>query len=509
MSTGELQYIHLGYLPRSAEHWIKVVKRHFGENLRCKDGVWSLNLTGAEKQLRYSNMVCPIESIPLRGNIDKVVERMSSTLNQRYEDKIEQTMNDFPEDQTAFDVLLTKYNIGLALAKRRYGIIPNLHNGIAHLCFTRHSRVNMILKEQVLPIMTELFHMTHVVPTEFEVDFLYAANIFAKLHYISTVLCLCETRNIFDKEGALDPFEMYSGRCFMNLLESLTRFGEISSAYPFNRGVHTWHFYKEGGSLEPYESAVGVSNIFLIPDETRKNEVQVNHTESHNMFESALRREGMVKQNITAGVFGINSLLEYFCNLRNFMTPSGDLDSSRYLQSVYTLRLMLADFQSITISPESNAKVILALAFLDKMANLVNGMCGKKNIADGTIFKNWVRRDRVEFLQKLLEKKLTKRYPKFGWTLKKTMQQCFKDLRKGLLRANCSSAENDSAVSRLYDLRRVNHGAFLRGDTFKTLFKEGGDEFPPEIIMLPYFLMWGFMLSPREFAEYVVANLQE
>lgn len=485
-------------LHKEAEPWIAEHKEFFGDCFSLSGRGWTLDLSRIKENVCKSQIVCSQKSIPLNESTDNIVSRMQADTCQRFERQNDMAARKYLGKVDRFAVLSRVYNIDKKTAEKRFGLVPHLHNANILLQFARSKEVPQVLKREILPIMHESFGMTHVLPLRMSIEYLHKINVLAKLNYISKEKGYPIAEQMIKNDTAHRGLEMRAGRYFMNLLEAFTRFGEITFAYPFSRNVHSWHFFKDSGLREPHESTRGVSSIMFVPDQTRKSEGEVEESKTHKIFESSIQQYNMSELCLLGSVYGVNNLMEYLCDIRNFIMNGDEFDSVKFLKTVSTIRLIIADFQGIMYSPEPNTQMILSLSLLDKIANLVVGN-SEENIEERQIFMKLLREDRENAISEVYEQKLSIKYHTLGVTLSRAMQRCFNDARLSLCLTENGMLCRKNMEANFRSLRNVNHGSFREGKAFERMFLKGGKELPVEITMLPYFLMWAFALSPKNF----------
>ncbi len=510
MSYNASRIIRLPGVPKEAEPWLKNLEKSLGKIFHFSKGEWSLNFDESDENCKISKMVCPSEPIALNGNLDFVVNEICSILCSKLETRYDRILSGYPHHITRSQLLSAVYGRDPEIFEYRFGAVMELHHTGMKLFTEKSDKVKKLFKESILPLMMEKYGMTYVTPVRLNIDYLRAINHLAQIHFTMSKMVFAKAEEFIRHDKAQKGFEMRHGIFFHNLLIMLTRFGEMNITYPLRRGTYTWHFFKDEDCREPFESRVGTSNVLLASDNPRLDVSFSSSTKTYDILVEASKHSHFAKQCVYGSIYGVNKLMDYFCNLKNFVNADDALDSKKFLQAISTMRLMQADFQGITISQEPNTQLVLALEFLDKLANLTNGIAGGKSNDEGTIFKNWVKRNRPQIVKGILEKRFTKMHQTFGSALTRSMSQCYKDIRSSLSKRSYGGKNYGEIESRFRDLRNINHGAFLREekgaknkytDKFERLYFEGGEELPREISMLPYYLLWGFIFSPKEFVE--------
>lgn len=510
MSQDTQNVIQLSDFPEAAKPCLEKHKLLTGMDFAHSSDGWSLILNKKEASRKGSKLVCPAKPIALNGNMESVVHDICSILCRKHEKQYDLVLSDIPQHIMENQNILGACNLDPCIAKRHIGLVLDLHNTATRLLTARSGTVKQLFKERILPLMMSELQMTFVVPVRLDIDYLQAICRLAQIHFAkSKEKEFEEAVTFYNDDSAQEVFEMRHGMYFQNFLTSLTRFGNLNITYPFRRHNCAWYFFKEGDCIESPLTKTGISNVLLAADNPRSS-IPIEGVRTHEILVEASKHHSFAKQCIYGSVYGLNNLLEYLCNLTNFVTAERELDSKRFLQTISTIRLMQADFQGISITQDPNTQLVLALAYLDKMANLTNGIAEGGNNDERMIFKNWVKKNRPQIIKKIFERRFTKQYQKFGNALTQSMRQCYMDTRKTLAKRKSGGNKYNEIESRFQDLRSINHGAFLQrgkekkeqyADKFERLYFESGEELPREVSMLPYYLLWGFILSPKEFVE--------
>lgn len=498
------QIVRFSGIPEDIKPYMKSREEHIGKNFTFSNGEWSLNFCDNEKDRERTELVYQQKPIALKGNLDNVANSLCEFLDVRFEHGYESERHFMASLTSRREDLLSSYHIEPDMAKRRFGTVIDMHDAEINLCATATAGVKQVFKETVIPLMTEIFGLKFAVSVRLNVYYLWAINQLAKVHFAMTEMGEESGGKFLEQNYDHGGVDMASGSFFIHMLTSMMKIHDIQIAHPLMRGACAWYFFKEGDSRRPLES-MGESYMMIADLDLPRLHRQLVQTRLYGTLYAANMRHDFAKQCIFSSIFCINKLLNYFCDLRNFTTEEQIFDSGKFLKTMSSVRQMQADFGGIASSGNSNTQLILTLTFLDKLTNLVIGISEKKSVAEEIVFGNWVREDRPKIVQALLEKRLTRLHQGFGGALIRSMHQCYDDLRRNLNTGRGQRSDSSTIESRFRELRNINHGTFLRRNTFENLYFEHGTLFPPETLMLPYYLFFGFMVSPKEFAEMMVA----
>jgi hypothetical protein len=247
-------------------------------------------------------------------------------------------------------------------------------------------------------------------------------------------------------------------------------------------------FYQRGPWTFPYAAAAGIYGRF-------------NVAPSLDTSDGGMRSGIWLRPGSAEGIYRylravtqlVDALSFYALNPANFLTER-KLDSSRQIQFVAAMGLLLWDVLSANQTPSMYAKVSFSLSALDKFANIVEAMTNGR-IKEAHAFKacfssttalglRWIARHAVA------NDAVTS-------TLLRVQARHILCVHKAV-RAQASAATSEAQrLEWLRSYRNLRHGTFLNRDQFGNLFVAAKGLAPSDLARVVMALLIGLAVDPN------------
>lgn len=245
-----------------------------------------------------------------------------------------------------------------------FGTLSEVAAASALLAVRANEHVVQTLAEDVIPLMRDKICAEHVTGVTVDVGGLQTYLSLSKVALISGRYDEQKAKKLILEEGVLSGV-LPHGIDPLGYLDALTRFSPLAFTLPFHRANCAWHFQAAGMWGFPHQVANAYPTRFMI---------SLDPLASDYAMLGLQGLKGMGEQNIwkflRLMVDGINRLLSYLVDVRNFSDETGRVDFLRQIQAHTAVHLLFADLSAMNFSTESHHRINFAFAALDKFANL-------------------------------------------------------------------------------------------------------------------------------------------
>lgn len=380
-----------------------------------------------------------------------------------------------------------------------FGLIDQTNQHRNRLAVTTHAELFSHLKEQTLPLLMEKFDAKYVTGITIDAEKLQKYVSLAKIlmladhyHDVARVEDLVMNQRVLDNilPDAIEP---------LKYLDTLTRCSPMAMTLPIHRLECAWHFQSDAMWRFHHAAANGVIQEFMLSIYPLADLPGISGW-------SGLRRmsEKNIWRFLRSSVKGLNQLLGYICDFRNFADDQGVVNCLKMVQAFSAIQLIFADMAAFNFTNEAHNRINYSMVLLDKLANLrvqlgqAYGVPTHRNEAQAMIeLCSISQRDELKVLLndefgRNTDSELTD-------TFSEMVDKCYDQLHQHL--GQTASTEADR-LDHLRSQRNIRHGAFLGRDQFGKLFFESTGTIPSTIATIPYLLTLGLMFNPKRFLEF-------
>jgi hypothetical protein len=210
------------------------------------------------------------------------------------------------------------------------------------------------------------------------------------------------------------------------------------------------------------------------------------------------RTWGMIK----TAVKGVNQLMKFLNDWRNFVDDDGSVNFLRQLKAYGAIHMLFADLQAINLTLDDHIRISLAFSLIDKLANLRLNL-GNVRGRESTIAMHMAAESQGRELEAIFNRMIGTTRSPLCQSLVPLIRQCYSALHDHL-REECPPGQNDEdkRLNRLRSSRNLSHGTFLNNEAFESLFLQSRGTVPKELLAVAFFLTWGLILDPRGFLSF-------
>jgi len=376
------------------------------------------------------------------------------------------------------------------------GAQSEFHAIASEIAVASREQATHCIATRLLPFMQRTFPIKYVVPVSVQ-----AANTQQYLSF-SKVATLAGHVGTDDLDTLLRRAKVFSGielssLDILNFIEPVTRLAPVAFTFPVNRYGCTWHFHGEVPLAMNYQCCRSFFEEFLRPISPR--------TSGPTAF-ALSRLEGMDETNtwrvLATAVEGINRLMKYLHDPRNFLKDDGTVDFLWQLQGYGAIHMLFADIQAVNRTLDDHTRLSFAFSAVDKLANLRKHLGGAGG-NEAVIASQFASLDQGKELRSVFGDVIGNRRPELAGSLTPLVRSCYFRLHLHLGR-ECGPGESEemARLERLRFSRNLSHGTFLNNEAFQTLFMKRSGTVPKEILTLAYLLTWGLILDPQRFLRF-------
>lgn len=378
-----------------------------------------------------------------------------------------------------------------------YGLLSDVEEIITKVSISPKSQVEAILAEELLPFLYENLHARFVTPVTLSASKQQAYTSIAKIVLLNELFGTEETSSLISGRNSLDGV-LPQSLDFLSFLEALTRFSPIAFTLPVRRWGCMWHFQAEAMWSFPHAPTHGIFREFYYPLNPLGADV--------GMYGFA-GLTGMSEQNVwrylRACVEGLNALLSYMNDPRNFTTATGEVDYLKQIQTYSLMNLVFADLLGMNYSTSSHNRISYAFSTLYKIGNIKKAL-GSFTETETSISTKLCSYSQKEKLKNIFRRKLDPIRRELSDSFIAVTEEAYEGLHSHLAQEIGDAANTESSrLERLRMMRNVySHGTFLSKNQFENTFLKASGTLPEGIAMIPFLLVLGLTLDPRDFLTF-------
>lgn len=191
---------------------------------------------------------------------------------------------------------------------------------------------------------------------------------------------------------------------------------------------------------------------------------------------------------------GLNGLLGFANDVRNFTDATGHVEFLRQIQFYGSLWYCFSDFKTFALSMNGWARNNAIFGVCDKISNL-RAQFGQSK-SEGALWMGIFSHSHCHLVCDILDESLSSKSEYLARKLKGVAKSSLLKLHASLRRGD---DDEFASLSRLRSFRNLRHGAYLEKNRFESLFLEYNGEVDQGAHMFVYCVMLAFLLNPRRF----------
>lgn len=372
-----------------------------------------------------------------------------------------------------------------------------LYSHLLDLTFAKPDAVEGVLREKILPFMVEEMDAILVTPVTVDATYQQAQYSLGKFALLLGKFDLNTARKLtLDKEvlSGILPNQLAP----LTYVNALTTHAPWAMTLPVDRADCVWHFQTDGMWEFPFVHRVCLYQQFI-----SELSPGAENPDMYGLSGLDHMSEQIISQFLQLSVNGVNRLMRYLNDPRNFIDPNiGATDFGKQLQAHSAVHLLFADLTAMNFSENSHHRISFAMSALDKITNLKRYL-GEIGGPDQPIFRSLATSAQENFLTNCFEKQTITCGRELGTALIKMVRETYRLIHKHYLddMGSTSPTENER-TERLWHQRNLRHGPFLTGGKYSKLFDQSKGTVPDDVVTLPLLLTLGLVLDPQEFLRF-------
>ncbi|MDE0941271.1 MAG: hypothetical protein OSB58_02395 [Alphaproteobacteria bacterium] len=379
-----------------------------------------------------------------------------------------------------------------------FGLFSDLYSASTEAMFNEGQGLVDCLRERFLPILVERMGIKYVVPVSVDANYLQTHLWITRLMLLAREFGFDQMRQFARPENGQGSFAAIeiNPLSVLSYLESVTRFSPMAFTLPIRRLGIAWHFQGDGFYAASNLGARSFYSSFYEPLRPRTTEI------SSPLFSGmGTMNEANIWRMLREAVDGINRIVKFLIDPRNFQEPDGVVDVAKQLQTRSAMHMLFADLLTVNTASEIHIRMSFAFSYLDKMANLRKHLGGGGD--EDRLARSLPSLSQGKELKRLYRARIRERRPELIDALVPIIGRCFAGLHRRLGN-ECGQGKKQEfhRLRRLRQLRNLTHGTFLRNEGFEELFLESPGSVPDEFMTLPFLLTWGLMCDPEAFLQF-------
>jgi hypothetical protein len=380
---------------------------------------------------------------------------------------------------------------------RDFGFISIIEEASTILAVVPEQEVIKCLAEKVLPAIMQCYRAKYVTGVSVDTDYQQACISFSKIALLAQEHDHRNVAALLDERKPLSAV-LPSSLDVLSYVECLTRLSPIMFTLPFRRMGCAWHFQCEAMYRFGSDPVNGVAQQFL-------TDFSPLSDAAHFLGLEGLR--GMdaraVFKLLRFTVAGINRLMSYLNDPRNFTLIDHSVDFLTEVQAYVAVHLLFADLNAVNYSTYAHNRITYAMSFMDKLANLRSKL-GRVEENESTLMTGLASVSQRDHLKELIGSATsTFGYQDLSKSLNEMIDVCYDRLHQQLRKQSRDDEGTEaSRLERIWLQRNVRHGAFLRRNAFERLFLASDGTIASTIGTLPFLLVLGLISDQARFLSF-------
>lgn len=373
----------------------------------------------------------------------------------------------------------------------QYGLKSRLREAQLRFFLYKGHKQELALIEHVFPLLHGELKLDQCFGVKVDAVRLQGMQSILKIPLLISEFGPAKAEYMVRRAGALDSILPMPTEVFA-YLEALITFGRFAIALPIHE-VGTALYFRSEGLCE--FSELGMENNFeqlgiglgpLIAESSKRQQFLLRGLGDRGY-------DGMLGKAVDA----LNRMLAYLHDPRSFLR-NGRVDTKRLLQAQATVRLLMADCQSMNFTSSPYVRIKLALSALDKISNLWKGV-GFHEVDESEVFVFLLSSKNADYVADVLTQEFREVSKTASVAMGRSVRGRYREIQNEMRSDLGSTASDDDIGEALRTLRNASHGAFLKKGQFERRFLTLPTALPNEIEVFAFFVIWALFLRPQEF----------
>lgn len=380
--------------------------------------------------------------------------------------------------------------------KNNLGILSEITAALNNVAIASDEEVIQKLEDTLLPVFNEKLGATHLSSVTINARTMQALIALPKIALLLSRFDFPKAKELTETDRPFDGV-LPSGFDPLFYLEALTRISPFAFTLPAHRHNCSWHFYKN----DPWHMGNDACNSLFAQFMTSSHPLadKSNLTTPSDILNI---KGDVIWKFLRFLVSGINRLMVYVSDCRNFADQDGRVDLLKQLQAHSAIKLIFADLGSMNYSTESHQKISFSMSVIDKLAN-IRCQLGKNIGRDADAFKGLLSHSQKESLRHSVNVHCRT----FGYTdLARYLENFINEVYAGILDKSSfpdwAILPESQKLDYIYSQRNLRHGSFLSGGQFEKLFLSSKGTAPATIGALSFALVLGLISDPSGFLKF-------
>lgn len=493
--------IRMPGLPLEAREDMFKTAYELGYELTYAGGEWYINVIPCSVQPQYGIALSIGPTLSLGNDLNTVTSEMLSELSLEEERLLEQVLrlgNSLNFSKMKYLCKLHEQNVEAICLL--YGKTVLLADASMETISAAPDRLAEVLSTKVIPCMKEVFGATYVRHARLHRKRVVALSSLSRICYLRTKHEFYEAVARHNSNKGLQGLEMRNGIFFLRLQAALSRIDDVVLSQQFWRFANSWSFFGNSGFVHTDVSKMSLATVLNMSSQARSTEKPFSKTVLYSQIIQSQLNVQFIIQCLDAETRGINNLFSYLRDLSNFLDERGDFSPIKHHETIATIKLLIADFNTLYSIEHTEGKMAIAMNFMDKLAGLVRGL-GESKKRDDEIFKNLISLESGIFYKNVIEGMAEPETLHFLIPIANAALHSIIELRNQMTKMYGDSEMNDiDEIIRIF--RNLNHGGFLNSNKMFSVYEGLGNGAPGELMIIPYFLMWALLANPAEFIKF-------
>lgn len=374
-----------------------------------------------------------------------------------------------------------------------FGHISTMEEILTLVTLEQPCNLETCLAERLLPAMTQVYGARYVTGISIDAEYQQACMSFIKIALLSERYGIDKAKALVQERNALAG-ALPHGMSLLAYVDVLTRFSPVLFSLPVSRSGCTWHFQNDSVYWFSKAPGHGVVQQFM--------------TDFSPLAESThyLGLPGLKKPNDTWVLHllqfvtdGVNNLLCFLNDPRNFINPDGTANFLKQIQAHSAVQLIFADVNALNYSTFAHNRISYAMSALDKLANLRASLGG----GEETMQKFAALSQSYHLKHLILAFTAGREYSDVGRSIVDIVDICYDEIHGHLATQSIDNSSGETErLRRIWMQRNVRHGTFLKKEQFEKLFFEADGTIVATIGTLPFLLLVGLISNPKGFLTF-------
>jgi len=346
------------------------------------------------------------------------------------------------------------------------------------------------LVENILPYMEDELEAKYCCPVKIDPITQQSVYSLNKVMLLADEFDISEAEKLIFDRQSLDSI-LPTPLNVLSYLEPLLAFNPFAIALPLSRVGSNLYFFRNDIWSFPTALNRGIFDLMFTKIEP------ITDVEGGDLIGLKDINHFGRKKYFALAVKAINKMMRYFNNPKNFLDENNRYDPKKTLIAHSTLNLLFADLILMNMTNSRYATSRLVFSFLDKAANLMEGLGGGSEIDNFRLLCSY---EFKEVLKRIIRHFMESEYEKLSRLMLSSIDRAYDEIFE-CFRNMFSGANDEELKDYIRTLRNTNHGSFLYRGRFENSFFKASPYVPYEFKHIPFFVAWALAANVDEFVQ--------